>query len=134
MILDFWKNRKIGFYCMNHDKPIPMAVREGNSLFYACPRYFLMDKDHPDGHAMGEPSCMNRLSFQDTSKIVEWLEKRIEEDLHDDIYTDYAGMSFKLRGITVTVLEYSQEPVKREDEDEDPPVKLGILNRTALRR
>lgn len=134
MILNFWKRQKIGFYCMNHDEPIPMAVAEGTSLFYACPRYFLMDKDHPDGHSVGEPACFNRLSFQDAAEIVKTFSEIIEDDIDSDVTADYTGMPFKYKGINVTVIEYSENPETSGREEDDPPVKLGILNPAAMRR
>ena len=133
MILNFWENDKIGFYCMNHDEPVYMTVAEGESQFFACPRYFAMDAKHPDGRGPYEPQCLNRISFNDAVKIVEMLSKRVEADVYDFCIADYTGMKLSYRGIEVTVLEYSQFPEPR-DPDAGPPIKLGILNHTALKR
>lgn len=133
MILNYWSNHVIGFYCMNHEEPIPMSIKEGTSRFYACPRYFAMDKAHPDGHTPAEPPCMNRISFDDATKIVEKLMEIISEDLMSDVYADYNGMEFSFKSITVTVLQY-EEKNREESDENDPPIKLGIYNHMAIGR
>ena len=120
MILNLWNG--ITFYCMNdHEEPVPLKVQQGESAFYACPRYFLFDNDHPDGHMPGEKACHNRISFRDAEGVVSELSKQIEEDMEEGCIADYTGLKLTYRHIRATVLKYA--PGK---------IKIGILNRMAV--
>ncbi len=131
MLINFWKNDNIRFYCMNgHEEPIPMEVKFGSSPFYACPKYMLMDTEHPDGHMPDEPMCTNQLSFSDAQDIVFRFSEIIEEDIVNDTFTDYTGYVFRYKNIEVTVLLYDDKPC----EDGVPSVLLGILNKSTIRR
>ena len=106
MLTNVWKN--IRFYCLNHDGPIELTVREGNAgAFYSCVKYMRKDAEHPDGHEDDERSCTNRLSFTTAVNIVEKLAKMIEESLSNGEFTDFTGMQIRYKGIIVRVLEYS---------------------------
>lgn len=120
MSRDFWK--KITFYCINeHPEPVEFAIQYGDSPFYACPRYFEMDNEHPDGHLYGQKACHNRLSFRDAEAIVSALAKRIESDMGDDCIADYTNYSFMCGHIRATVLDYRSDRIK-----------IGIINRLAV--
>ena len=119
MIKNLWNIIK--FYCINgHEAPVLLDVQYGDSPFYACPRYFEIDNDHPYGHLHGERACANRISFRDAEKEVNELSKRIESDMGDSI-ADYTGMRFSCGHITARVLEYS-----------DSGISIGIINRMAV--
>lgn len=117
MLSNFWKG--LTFYCINgHEHPIKMIYREGNSLFFACPRYMLVDEEHPEGHERYEAACPNRLSYPDAEKIVSMMADAVQNSLAGDDFCDFTGYRFKLRQISVEVLRYS-----------DDDIRLGILNR-----
>ena len=120
MVLNFWKSHEISFYCMNgHEEPVPMVIMEGDTPFYACPRYMALDEKHPDGHGPDEPMCMNRFSLTDAEDIVMKLSKIIEEDIMDDV-------------LVVTVLHYEDAPDDENLEDK-PLICLGVLNKLRAR-
>lgn len=133
MVLNFWKSHDISFFCMNgHEEPVPMVIMEGDTPFYACPRYMAMDEKHPDGHGPDEPMCMNRFSLTDAEEVVIKLSKIIEEDILNDVYGDYNGHVYEYKKLTVTVLLYEDAP---DDDDikEKPLIYLGVLNRLRAR-
>lgn len=120
MVKNFWSD--IEFYCINgHDKPVKFVNREGDSPFYACPKYMLMDEKHPDGHEKGEPVCPNRVSFVDATNIVEKFAAIVEESSLAGEVTDFSNFRFKYKLFNVHVLSYS-----------DKMIKIGILNRRAV--
>ena len=122
MLSNIWKG--LSFYCMNgHERPVQMTFKEGNSLFYACPKYMPADRQHPDGHVSHEAACANRLSFSDAEKIVSMLSDAVQDSLCRDDLCDFTGYRFRLRQIAVEVLRYS-----------DGDIRLGILNRGAVDR
>ena len=99
-----------------------MVYREGQSLFYACPRYMLADDNNPDGHARGEAACTNRLSYSDAEKIVSKLSDMVQQSIADDEFIDFTGYSFSYKNINVSVLKYMEGDIR-----------LGILNRYAIK-
>lgn len=120
MITGFWKNFTI--FCMNgHEEPVEMVVMEGSTPFYACPRYMLKDKKHPDGHEEGEPSCPNRISMTAVSNLMNKFMQIVEKDEDEGVIGDYTGMQFTYNGIKVKVLKYSVNDTR-----------LGIVNRRAI--
>ena len=121
MLSNFWNG--ISFYCMNeqHEKPIHMVYKEGNSLFFACPKYMLADEQHPDGHERFESACPNRLSYVDAEKIVRMLSDQVQETMSNDEFCNFTGYRFKLRNIQVRVLNYT-----------DGDIRIGILNKGAF--
>lgn len=133
MVLNFWKSHEISFYCMNgHEEPVPMVIMEGDTPFYACPRYMALDEKHPNGHGPDEPMCMNRFSLTDAEDIVMKLSKIIEEDIMDDVYGDYNGHVFEHKSLVVTVLRYEDAPDDGNLEDK-PLICLGVLNKLRAR-
>ena len=103
MLSNFWKG--LTFYCINgHEHPIEMIYKEGGTLFFACPKYMLVDD--------------NRLSYPDAEKIVSMMADAVQNSLAGDDFCDFTGYRFKLRQISVEVLRYS-----------DGDIRLGILNR-----
>ncbi len=133
MVLNFWKSHKISFYCMNgHEEPVPMVIMEGDTPFYACPRYMALDEKHPDGHGPDEPMCMNRFSLTDAEDIVMKLSQIIEEDIMDDVYGDYNGHVFEHKSLVVTVLHYEDAP-DDENIEAKPLICLGVLNKLRAR-
>lgn len=122
MIKNLWNS--ISFYCMNgHEEPVPLTVQYGDSPFYACPRYFLVDNEHPDGHLPGERACANRISFRDAEGIVSEFSKQMEEDIDDDCIADYTGYTFAYHHIKAKIIEYSFDSIK-----------IGVVNRLAVAR
>ena len=117
MLSNFWKG--LTFYYINgHEHPIEMIYKEGGTLFFACPKYMLVDDEHPDGHERYESACPNRLSYPDAEKIVSMMADAVHNSLAGDDFCDFTGYRFKLRQISVEVLRYS-----------DGDIRLGILNR-----
>lgn len=120
MIKNFWS--KITIYCNNkHEKPIEFYVKEGQSPFYACPKYMLKDEKHPNGHTKDERACPNRLNFIDAQGIVEKFSDIVEEDLLSNENINYEGLEFKYKHYIINVLEYT-----------DKSIKLGILNKKSI--
>lgn len=120
MITNVWSN--ISFYCNNgHEEPVKFVKREGESPFYACPRYMRRDEKHPDGHEMDEPACPNRVSFNDAASIVEKFAAVVEESILSGEITDFSNFKFNYKMYQVTILSY--------DDDE---VQIGIINRRAI--
>ncbi len=121
MIPNFWKH--IHFFCTNrHDTPVAMIVANGNSPFYACPKYMRLDTAHPNGHTPDERACPNRISFVDAQRIVECFSEQITEDLANMEVVDYTGYEFTFKRHRVKVLKYK-----------DDDIRLCILNQEALR-
>lgn len=120
MITNVWSN--INFYCMNgHEEPVKFVRRDGESPFYACPRYMKRDERNPDGHEADVPACPNRLSFSDAASIVEKFASVVEESILSGEITDFSNFKFDYNMIKVRVLSY--------DDDE---VRIGIINRKAI--
>lgn len=120
MIRNLWEN--ISFYCMNgHDEPVKLVFQQGETPFYACPRYFLFDNDHPEGHLQGEAACHNRISFRDAEKIVSQLSSLIEEDTEDGCVADYKNCRFTVGHIRAVVLKYTAKEIR-----------IGVVNRLAV--
>ena len=83
MLSNFWKG--LTFYCINgHEHPIEMIYKEGGTLFFACPKYMLVDDEHPDGHERYESACPNRLSYPDAEKIVSMMADAVQNSLAGD--------------------------------------------------
>lgn len=124
MILNFWDNDNIKFYCINnHQKPVKMVIMNGQTgQFFACPKYMLKDENHPDGHDADERACSNRLSFMDAEQIVVALSKEVEDDLMNGIMGDYTGTIIHVKQIDAKVLDYS-----------DSKIKIGIVNRRTVK-
>lgn len=124
MILNFWDNDNIKFYCINnHQKPVKMTIMNGQTgQFFACPKYMLKDENHPDGHDTDERACSNRLSFMDAEEIVVALSKEVEDDLMNGIMGDYTGTIIHVKQIDAKVLDYS-----------DSKIKIGIVNRRTIK-
>ena len=124
MILNFWDNDNIKFYCINkHQKPVKMTIMNGQTgQFFACPKYMLKDENHPDGHDADERACSNRLSFMDAEQIVVALSKEVEDDLMNGIMGDYTGTIIHVKQIDAKVLDYS-----------DSKIKIGIVNRRTIK-
>lgn len=121
MITGFGKD--VSFFCMNHPKPVPFVVMEGNTPFYACPRYMRKDDEHPDGHEPDEKMCMNRLSFHSAQSVLDKMMHIVEKDVKEGVIAaDYKGLTFSVDGVDVTVLKYSL----------DEGIKFGIINRRAI--
>ena len=96
MLSNFWKG--LTFYCINgHEHPIEMIYKEGGTLFFACPKYMLVDDEHPDGHERYESACPNRLSYPDAEKIVSMMADAVQNSLAGDDFCDFTGYRFKLR-------------------------------------
>ena len=116
MLRNLWKNAT--FYCLNHDKPVPLYVIETSMTpFYACPKYMLKDETHPNGHEKDESGCGNHLSFQDSYKIMEKFNNIIEDSLANEEMIDFTGLRFKYKSIQVKILKYS-----------DDKIDIGITN------
>lgn len=124
MILNFWDNDNIKFYCINNrQKPVKMTIMNGQTgQFFACPKYMLKDENHPDGHDADERACSNRLSFMDAEQIVVALSKEVEDDLMNGIMGDYTGTIIHVKQIDAKVLDYS-----------DSKIKIGIVNRRTIK-
>lgn len=118
MISNFWKGTS--FYCMcdRHESPIPMVFKEGNSLFFACPKYMLADEQHPDGHERTEPACSNRLSYSDAEKIVSTLSDKVQDSIMEGEICDFTGYNFTVRKIKARVLKYK-----------DDDIRIGVINK-----
>ena len=110
---------KVVFYCLKHTKPIGMIVKEGVSLFYACPKYMQKDEDNPDGYEKDqERACANRLSFDDASNIIFKFNKIVEESLLNNVIQDFNNYEFDYKKIHIKILKYS-----------DNHLDIGILNK-----
>lgn len=116
---------RVRFYCINnHKEPIEMVIKEGRSLFYACPKYMMKDDNHPDGYVRGEENaCANQLSFDDASNVIFALDKIISESMLSGEMQDYKNMEFDYKQIHVKVLKYSQDRLD-----------LGILNKRTVKK
>lgn len=120
MIKNFWNNVK--FYCIHeHPKPVLLVPMEGESTFYACPKYMLQDEAHPDGHLPDERQCANRISFTRAQSVIDRFMKIVEEDTASGDLMDYTNMKFSFDGIDVKILKYSPDDTR-----------IGIVNRRAL--
>ena len=120
MITNIGKN--LEFYCGNHAKPIPLKIMNGETAFYACPKYMLKDKRHPDGHKKDEKACPNRLNFDDAGNIIMELSKMISASIEDDEFTDFTHTRFKYKYYDVEVLFYS-----------DDRICLSVINRRVVK-
>ena len=102
---------------------IELTVREGQSAFYACPRYMLADDAHPFGHLEDEPACPNVLSVTDAEKLLGVLSKQKEQMLLSGEYPDFTHYSFALPGIRATVIQ-----------ERPHHLWIGVQNRAAIAR
>lgn len=120
-IKNFWKG--VTFFCMNHEDPIEMVLMEGETPFFACPKYMRLDKEHPEGHGPHEPACPNRLSFADAAKVVEKLAGERVDSVARGEFCSFENYQFVLKGtgIRATVLHY-----------EDGDKAIGIFNKRAF--
>ena len=116
---NLWK--RVHFYCINHEEPIPMIIMEGNTPFYACPKYMRKDEKHPDGHEEYEPGCGNRLSFESAFSIVTALANQIADDGPSADHTNFKFKPSKTSAIYCVVLTDSKERID-----------IGVLNRRAV--
>lgn len=116
---------KVRFFCINnHKEPIEMVVKEGHSMFYACPKYMMQDEKHPDGYKRGEElACANQLSFIDASNVIFAFDKIVGESILNNEIQDYKNYEFDYKQIHVKVLSYS-----------DDRLDLGIVNRRTVKR
>lgn len=121
MIKNLWD--KVSFYCTNgHDEPIKLVVQQGDTPFYACPRYFQFDNEHPEGHLKGEAACHNRISFRDAERIVTKLSDKIESDMAEDDVSDYKNCRITIGNtISAVVLKYTSKEIR-----------IGVVNRLAI--
>lgn len=119
MIKNFWDG--ISVYCLNHEKPIRMIVMEGDTPFYACPRYMTKDEKHPDGHEPGEMMCRNRISFSAFTKVVEKYMSIVESYERQGCVGNFTGLTFEAGGVQAKILR-----------DSVNDVRIGILNQKAL--
>lgn len=123
---------KTTFVCGCHKEPVKMVHQTGQSGdFYACPRYFLKDMMHPDGHEPDEPMCMNRMSFSDSVKVIEACIKKSEEEFaKTNVFPSFLG----LRGKLSNGIEYV---VTRDDPasfDRDARREITVNNKRAPKR
>lgn len=113
------------FYCMHgHKEPIEMVIKEGHSVFYACPKYMAKDEAHPDGYVRGEElACTNQLSFDDAYGLLMDLDRQIEEDLSEMVIGDYTNTKLKHKSIDAKVLVYKKDRLD-----------IGVINKRAINR
>lgn len=121
MILGIWKNIKI--YCDNHEEPVLFKEKQGETMFYACPKYYPESEDFPQGYLEGEKKCLNRLSFHDAQKIVEEFSSIMEDSLISGEMFDFTNYKFRHRMYDVRIIYYSLS---------DMVIKIGVINRSAL--
>ena len=123
-VSNLWEN--LEFYCGNHEERIPMVIQEGQSKFFACPKYMLKDEKHPDGHEADEKACVNRISFDDIGNIMMALHSVMSNAVADPgEMIDFNGYSFKHKSYDVKILKYNEFTGK---------IKLSILNRKVLQK
>lgn len=111
--------RKMTFACTNHPAPHDMIIREGASVFYACPKFDDINLEH------GERKCMNRMTFIDAGGIIEEFAK-IESSIDPlEGTNDLTGYRFNYKGLKsrfeVIILKVN-----------DNEVRFGVKNLTAL--
>lgn len=103
---------KFSFYCLNHDEPIKMIIKEGNNQFYACPKYMLQDEKHPDGYVGGfETACSNRLSFDDAGDIIMKFSSIMTESLMNGEFADWDNFEFDVKRIHCKILHYGNNHI-----------------------
>lgn len=115
------QKRKMIFMCTNHPKPHEMIIREGQSVFYACPKF------EDDALEPGERKCLNRMNFIDAGGIIEKFSE-IENSINPLEGTDdLTGYRFAYRGtrsrLEVIVLKIN-----------DREVRFGIKNLSVLHK
>lgn len=113
------RKRKMIFMCINHDTPHEMIIREGQSVFYACPKF---DDDNLEP---GERKCLNRMTFIDAGGIIDKFAE-IEDSIDPLEGTeDLTGYEFGYRGLKSRF----KVIILKINEDE---VRFGIKNLTVL--
>ena len=115
-------NRKISFWCLNHETPVEMIIQQGMSPFYACPKF------SEENRGADEKPCLNRMTMIDAGGIIERFAAIIsEEDDPFNNFVNYYNYSFTYKGgkskITVKIIKYN-----------DDEIRFGIRNNTALDR
>ncbi len=107
MIKNRWKNTE--FYCMNHKKPVRFQeYTASHTPFYACPKYFLKDENHPDGHDEDEKQCLNRISTTLAWSIIEQISAMVEDAHKNSELIDFKNCCFPFKGYDVTILELNE--------------------------
>lgn len=113
-------NRKISFWCINHDKPIEMIIQQGVSQFYACPKYF------PEERKENEKMCVNRMTIIDAGGIIQKFASICDSVDPFEESVNYYNYSFIYKGtrskIKVRIIKYT-----------DDEIRFGIQNLTALK-
>ena len=118
IIKNLWNNTT--FYCgHDHNEPVKMEYKTGESMFYSCPRYYVDNKNRP-----GERSCANRMSFADAEKILDKITDEITEIEEAGGVVNIKNLQFDYNGIHVKVL--SHDPISDK-------LEVEILNRKALK-
>lgn len=116
VIKNLWNMTK--FYCGHgHEIPVEMIFKNGTTLFYSCPRYYVDNINRP-----GERSCTNRLSFDDAEQIILKISDKILEYENRGEKADITNYSFKYRNIEVKVLKYTEMEMR-----------VQILNKTSVK-
>lgn len=99
------------FYCLNHDEPVPLVVMEGNTPFYACPKFMLADGLHPNGHAVDESPCHNRISLTMMGNIFQKVSKIMNDEYASGNMMDFTGMTFLYNMIQVKILKNDSDSI-----------------------
>lgn len=117
MITGLWN--KIEVVCGCHDDinqtPL-MSLKVGHrSMFYSCPRYY------PDGRGPMDTACVNHVSTDDFQKILDKLSEETEEQMQFGQSASLVGLSFKVKTISVKVIEHTSERIL-----------ISVVNKNAL--
>lgn len=102
-----------------HEEPVPMVLQAGKTLFYACPKYHLEQRD------LTERACNNRLSLQDYTAMLSHLHQKImdaemaDEQINLTNYTwhDRKGTVYKVlkhEGRKLTIDVYNRRAIKSQ--------------------
>ena len=107
MIKNLWNKTEIVCGChegMPIDEKIIMQPKAGHkSMFYACPKYY------PENRQKGEIACVNHVNVEDFQKILNRISEECEKSMIFGQSPVIIGFTFKLKDITVKVLEYTPE-------------------------
>jgi len=104
--------------CACHDNPVEMVIQQGQSLFYACPKY------HAENREADERGCNNRLSMDDYMKMLEHLHGvLVEAEMRDERMT--------LTHYTWKDTKGTQYKVLRHDGNK---MVISVLNKRAMNR
>ena len=104
MLSNFWKG--LSFYCMNgHEHPIQMVCKEGNSLFYACPKY------NDDNRLTGEHKCANRLSITDLERLVDHINSKLCDDGFLNNVVNLKGHVWRENGVDYKILVHNRDKI-----------------------